>query len=299
MYFDCLKLSSRWSVARCLLQLNSLEKTMECTNWSDDRTLWFDLSENPKAKEIDLVPSLHNYDPITDTFMDPEWYKTNDGLLQFTPRGLIVAAAEECVKADYCLDTFYAQVLSCPEEDMEQFIPCLYCYGVEEEDINGFEKFIRSYKFGKASYDLSDVLMEWKSKVDCTVKGDSGPDPEDVSCFIVLRCGGIYVNLRQDGDDDNLKARSDEDSTDSYDLVYTMSTKYPTSAPTPKITLSTEDDDGIEDAFESVSSDVLASTTTINRKEAAPTTRSPENGTGRHVVNVGLLGVLYMAITLL
>ncbi|KAF5716503.1 hypothetical protein FGLOB1_2581 [Fusarium globosum] len=77
-YFDCLKLPTHWQMSQCLLQLNTLEKTMRCAGWRDDAALWFDISRNPYARDLDMVPSLDNYDPAAGRLKYPTWIQNQD-----------------------------------------------------------------------------------------------------------------------------------------------------------------------------------------------------------------------------
>ncbi|KAG5805416.1 hypothetical protein H9Q74_011092 [Fusarium xylarioides] len=287
-YFDCLKLPTHWQMSRCLLQLNTLEKTMRCAGWRSDAALWFDISRNPYAKDLDMVPSLDNYDSAAGRLKYPTWIRHDDNLVRFTPRGLIVAAAEACVDARKCAPPFFNQVLACPHEDMNVFIGCLICYKVQNKDIDNFEEFIRGRQFGQGVYILdirdkdADNRMQWSK-----YGGTCHPplDPHD------------------DGDGNHghnkvkVKPRAVGDPTATYSFDYTMSTTYPISnGPTPDVTTPSMDQtqtpnkDDEEENTGTAASDVVAGTTTLKRKEAAATTTgASKNDAGGHVVvNVGV-----------
>ncbi|KAF5595992.1 hypothetical protein FPCIR_4258 [Fusarium pseudocircinatum] len=282
---DCLAQDHGWKVAQCLLQLNTLDYTMQCAGWKRDESLSFSLSRHPHAQDIDIVPSLNTYDVASGTWNPVKWERDYDDRITFTPRGLIVAAAQYCRYQNVCRKEFFGQVLACPFEDMHEFIPCLKCEGTTAKDIETFEGFIQRKQFGRISYDLPPI-MNWRKYADLATCDDE-LDPDE------------------DGDDDNvnIKARAQGEATASYLYTYTRSIRYPISnPPTPDATglpsnpTQTADD---EEEEEDESRNVAAKT--VKRKEAAPTTTSPaKNGTGRYaVVDISVLGTLSVVITLL
>ncbi|SCN66226.1 uncharacterized protein FFE2_00353 [Fusarium fujikuroi] len=297
---DCLAQDHRWKVARCLLQRNSLDYTMQCAGWKKDEKLTFDLSLHPRAPDIDIVPSLNTYDFTSKTWNPVTWKRDDDDVITFTPRGLIVAAAQYCTYLKDCRKEFFGQVLACPYEDMREFIPCLACEGTTAKDITDFERFIRRKQFGRISYDFPTEAMNWRKYADVSFCDDE-LDPDE------------------DGDDDNrnIKARDQGEATVSYLYTYTRSIRYPISDPptpdatglpsNPTQTAGDGDEEEDEDEVASVTKDVAAGT--VKRKEAAPTTTKPpetitssptNNGTGRYaVVDVGILGMLSVVTALL
>lgn len=194
IYFDCLSLDNRWDIALCLLQRNGLAKAMDCASWTEDESLWFDISDNDNANDIDLVPSLDfKYDSRLRILKPPTWPLVQNDLVEFTPRGLIVAAAGRCSREGSCPSGFWARTIVCPYEDMERFIPCLRCHGVTAEFIESFEKFIRKRSFGRLSYKLTNSLMDWTFMVDCPY---DTPNPEDVLFLLSSNVVFILTCLR-------------------------------------------------------------------------------------------------------
>lgn len=185
---DCLAQDHRWKVARCLLQRNSLDYTMQCAGWKKDEKLTFDLSLHPRAPDIDIVPSLNTYDFTSKTWNPVTWKKDDDDVITFTPRGLIVAAAQYCTYLKDCRKEFFGQVLACPYEDMREFIPCLACEGTTAKDITDFERFIRRKQFGRISYDFTTEAMNWRKYADVSFCDDE-LDPDEVSHPPILCCG--------------------------------------------------------------------------------------------------------------
>jgi hypothetical protein len=81
LFFDCLdslEVRQRWQVAQCLLQINTLEKTMQCADWKHEERLTFDISNNLYARDVDIVPSLDNYDTTSNILKYPTWDRGND-----------------------------------------------------------------------------------------------------------------------------------------------------------------------------------------------------------------------------
>ncbi|WXC67275.1 hypothetical protein SNK03_013059 [Fusarium graminearum] len=262
---------------------------MECAGWTAEQRLFFDLSYHRNALDRDILPSLNNFD-TTGKWHYPTWYRDDDGQVAFTPRGLIVATAENCVSKRKCHPEFFPQVLACPHEDMHEFIACLKCRDVTAAHINEFELFIRGRQFGYTIYDTSEFgfSMNW--------------DKRSVYCPLDL-------NLEHDSKDNfKIRARADGAANESYDYTYTGTIKYPISdGPTPEVTIPASDstqtpnsDDSNEDETGSVSTDVAAGTKTVKNKEAAPTTSSPsKNVAGRNVISkVNVYVVLSVVVSL-
>lgn len=171
MYYSCLWLSRTTDVASCLLQVNSLEGTMFCANWDTNRALYFHLNDQRARMNdhADIVP-FETTDGVT------HWEHVNDGILKFTPRGLILAASYACAEEGECDRQLYSRVKLCPYEDMKTFLPCLKCQGVKSGDIERFDIYIRGKKFGPGNYGVPGDLMDWNGRMRRGVCWDGSGD---------------------------------------------------------------------------------------------------------------------------
>lgn len=183
-YFDCLKLSTPAKMAICLMQSNSLNKTMQCAAWPTDLVFGLDISQIPGAHEIDFLCSNNDYDAATGRIRNPTWEMVKDGRVEFTPRSLIVAATMMCAKQERCENSFYRAVVMCPHENMVLFKQCLYCHGVKKEDVRALEGFIQDSTFGALPYD-PPTPMDWDVHGKCQ---SDDPDLDDVSFTPVSSC---------------------------------------------------------------------------------------------------------------
>ncbi|OBS22688.1 hypothetical protein FPOA_09020 [Fusarium poae] len=264
---------------------------MQCSGWAQSRVISFDISNRPNAKDNDIVPSLNVYDTKHRAWHMLSWYgSSNDQRLDFTPRGLIVTAAAMCVNKKICGREFFTHVMQCPYEDMEQFIPCIHCYGVKETHIDDFERFIMNYKFGAADYADEKTPMQWSKYADntcCATQLEIDDDDDDDSRFKEGKrtCQVLMAK-------DNGKSRH-------YRYTFTQTVDYRNDeAPTPKI----PSDAGTryEDETGPVPTAISATTRALDHREISSTTASPsENITSKQAINnVKILGVLSAVLNL-
>lgn len=164
IYFNCLRLDDVYSMARCLLQVKSLEETMRCANWNANEALYFNLMGDSGAKDLDMLP-YEDFQEIT------RWKSDNDGFLRFTPRGLILTAALACYIQGGCGQRLYSKVKLCPYEEMKIFISCLKCNGLKTDDMVEFEKYIRDAKYGMAPYKLTGPSVDWEGRTSRCMDG--------------------------------------------------------------------------------------------------------------------------------
>ncbi|KAF9872959.1 hypothetical protein CkaCkLH20_09469 [Colletotrichum karsti] len=138
--YDCIDEDSIYDLAVCLLQRNTLAQIFRCANSADDNgvTYW-SVKPGSHADSLDLIPpgiGAKNSDKIRKAADD------DDGELQVTPRGILLAAASTgaCMHCD--LDAVFRK---CPyDANSQEFYDCLCCELVDDESIGCLDKCIWS-----------------------------------------------------------------------------------------------------------------------------------------------------------
>ncbi|KAH7325659.1 hypothetical protein B0I35DRAFT_474407 [Stachybotrys elegans] len=144
---DCLSSNAAHDsvVAICLLQVNKLSHVIQCTDSEEELTLSSSVEPGSPVDGVDLVPLPDGQHP-----------DKNDGMLYYTPRGLLVSAAEPCFASNACKANLPDLFRLCPYDDIPKFVQCLCCHLVDDKDIQSLQSFINQYVLARDQQLVSD-----------------------------------------------------------------------------------------------------------------------------------------------
>lgn len=141
--YDCKDANDYAELTMCLLQRNTLNEVMQCTEYGPNHVFFWKVDPGSIADQLDLIPppgrnneQAEKFELIGDDL---------EGYLKVTPRGLIYAASQ-LQPCQHCGLT--AAISICPHKDHEKFRKCLCCQLVNEWMIKCLEDCIYRQQYG-------------------------------------------------------------------------------------------------------------------------------------------------------
>lgn len=151
----CYYFQSVSQIAICLLQLNGIASLMKCSEDAPDKAHRWPVAPGGFYDNRDLVLRGNTYEGSVNQRIDPD-----DGAFTATPRAILVRAIESCVNHrgphDYFCDSdLLATFAHCPYANFKDFMDCLCCLNVGQEDFEGLQTHIDLTDLGNKAYSPS------------------------------------------------------------------------------------------------------------------------------------------------
>lgn len=166
----CLQaVNSVFDLSICILQRNSIEKILDCTG-EENEVLWWTVTTGSKADAWDMLPPEQYSDKLRKSSND-------EGRVYMTPRGVLVVAASTNHCADCELDAVFKK---CPyNPKSREFMDCLYCEGVQDEQMECLNECIwksPSRKYSKFEDESQKAIKVSRTDVVCKARSKTKPN---------------------------------------------------------------------------------------------------------------------------